>query len=270
MAQAQVKDILNAWGRRRGPNPQRTDLWQVDLTAVITGLNKVAQQNVNLAVLPFIARYFTASISLPELKVRAEVIRRDSRSYNMPSWDEPLDAVRMTFIVDDGSSSTNANWSQSTIYTILDTWRAVVRAGRGEMTVETAILLDATYRINYAFPVYVYFLRGQMPPTLSTQPGSVAPAQSHSYGQIFNSAASRPVTVNQTISSSFTSAMNAQTGLDIGATLRLDNAWLSGFKVGELSYNQATVLTLEATLYADNIWQVGNKGTVTSAISQIS
>jgi len=265
---AQVKDILNPWGRQKGPNPQRSDLWQVDLTAVIAGLRGVAHDNPALVTLPFIPRYFTASISLPELKVRAEPIRRDSRSYNMPSWDEPVDAIRMTFIVDDGgkASGTSADGSQSTIYTILDIWRAVVRAGRGEVTAETSILLDAHYRIDYAFPVYVYFLKGLRQPNAFTQAAGVLTSNTGDYGVQFQGGgliSEETVTaVQQAATGDFNTAVPS--GLDIGAVLRLDSTWLAGFKLGELNYNQATVLTIEASFYTENIRQMRRDDVVPS------
>ena len=251
---ALIKDILNHWGKQAGPNPQRSDLWQVDLTALIKGLNGVTGSNT----LPQIPRYFSASISLPELKIKPEPIRRDSRSYNMPSWDEPLDSIRMTFVVDDGGSQSGigAQGSQSTIYTILDVWRAVVRAGRGELTSEQSIVLNANYRIDYAFPIYVYFLRGNTNQQTSTSYSGPVTGQGSSYGQTFegSGAISEEAATQRQIQASG-GYQNLST-LQLAATLRLDNAWLGGFKMGELNYEQAKVLTIEATVYADNIYQV--------------
>ena len=260
---ALVKDIINQWGKQAGPNPQRSDLWQVDLTAVINGVNTAAADSP-LVYLPQIPRYFSASISLPELKIKPEPIRRDSRIYNMPSWDEPLDSIRMTFVVDDGGtqSGIGAQGSQSTIYTILDVWRAVVRAGRGELTSEQSIPLNANYSIDYAFPIYVYFLRGNTNPQTSTSYSGPVTGQGSSYGQTFegSGAISEEAATQRQIQASG-GYQNLST-LQLAATLRLDNAWLGGFKMGELNYEQAKVLTVEATVYADNIYQVRQTGSV--------
>jgi hypothetical protein len=255
---ARVKDIVNQWGKQGGPNPQRSDLWQVDLGDVIFGLN----ENPNVRTYLDLPRYYHATVTLPELKIKTEQVRRDSRTYNMPSWDEPLDAIRMTFVVDDGGKATanNGDATQSKIYTLLDLWRSVTRAGRGAVGSESSMLLDANYRIDYAFPVYIYLLKGQMMPVLSSQ-STVQTAQTgqNTFNATFDagSSASKSKTVTQTLqASSFSALFTQQTGLDVSGILRLENAWLAGFKVGELAYERSSTLTIEATLFADNLLQI--------------
>ncbi len=73
----------------------------------------------------------------------------------MPGFDEPCDAVKIVFILDSPGPETS-----SLIYRVLDQWRQVVRAGRGTMSKGNDILLDANYRIDYAFNINVFLLRG--------------------------------------------------------------------------------------------------------------
>ena len=256
---ARVKDIINQWGRQGGPNPQRSDLWQVDLSDVIGGLNDNPNIGTWLDELP---RYYHATVSLPELKIKPETVRRDSRSYNMPSWDEPLDAIRMTFVVDDGGKATKngGEGTESAIYKLLDVWRSVVRAGRGAVGSEANFQLDANYRIDYAFPVYVYLLKGQPMPVLSSQ-SSVQTVQTgqNTFNSTFEGGSSTTQTKTQTQTiqaNGFSALFTQQTGLDVAGIFRLENAWLASFKLMDLSYERSGTLTLEATLFADNLLQI--------------
>lgn len=249
--------MVNQWGKAGGENPQRNDLWQVDLGQVRYGLN--ANEDLSIATVPNIPRYYHASVVLPEMKINTETIKRDSRSYNMPSWDAALEPIRMTFVVDDGGKVLNSDSSEvapSKIYTLLDAWRSVVRAGRGAVGNEPAMTLNAEYRIEYAFPVYIYLLKGQSLPWDSShsQVQSTPPGQK-TFGSTFDGNGG-PVWSNalQTKqAANFTQLVTDQAGLDVSGVLCLENAWLAGFKLGELNYERTATLMLEATIYADNI-----------------
>jgi hypothetical protein len=47
---------------------------------------------------------------------------------------------------------------------MLDVWRMAVRAGRGPMSSEFSITLDANYRIDYAFDVRLMLMRPSSDP----------------------------------------------------------------------------------------------------------
>lgn len=265
-----VSDIKNPWGRAiangdglnpqgRGLNPQRTDLWQADLTQALAGLHAVPKM---AATFDFtLEPYYLVSFSLPEQKVKAEVVRRDSRSYQMPSWDEPLEAAKIVFIFDDGDRRLQgASYAASRVLEILTAWRAVVRAGRGAVganSAEIAMPLDKHYRIDYRFPITLRLYRG--PERVRSAPVGVATVRPINDGQ----AATFDVPVNAEQSGAATQR-TAKTrsqlpfdvndaGLELGAGLLLENAWLGGFKIGDLSYEGAKVLTIEATFYIENI-----------------
>jgi hypothetical protein len=254
-----VKDIINPWGKQGGLNPQRSDLWQVDLSEAIGELN--SNQNISIR-LDDIPRYYAATVSLPELKIKPETVRRDSRSYNMPSWDEPLDAIRITFVVDDGGKATKngSAGTESSIYKFMNVWRSVVRAGRGPVGNEANFQLDANYRINYAFPVYIYLLKGQPMLVLSSQSSvqMVQPGQ-NTFNSTFEGGSSTTRTKTQTQTqqaNSFSALFAQQTGLDVSGIFRLENTWLAAFKLTELAYERSGTLALEATLFAENILQI--------------
>lgn len=151
----------NPWGRQfpsgaLGLEAQRNDLWLVGFEQASRGVQQVltGKPADDVQVVP-VDGYYVQSVVLPELKLKPDVFRRDSRPYNMPSWDEPPDACRMTFIVDARSLDESSH-----IYQFLDRWRQVVRAGRGGLGNETNIVLDKNYRINYRYNVTVRLLKG--------------------------------------------------------------------------------------------------------------
>lgn len=153
----------NTWGSAAGVGvnqlePQRSDLWYVDFTTAILGIGDVVTVPSLLAV----RKQLLQSVALPETKIKVEPYRRESLPYNMPSWDEPLDSVKMTFLMD-----TNTN-AVSTMQQFLESWLEVVRAGRGFRSTgfkinahgQNPLLLDENYRSEYRFDCFLSFLRG--------------------------------------------------------------------------------------------------------------
>ena len=240
-----IDNQANIWGKQLGADGQRSDLWVVDFNQALSGLANVAgmasltstvkntpAMSSGLAVPyvpPKLATYFANTVSLPELKLKSEPIRRDSRPYPMPSWDEPLDPIRMVFWLDcfrPGGSAINPY--RSDIYQMLDVWRAIVRAGRNSMSSEYALTLDGNYRINYAYDVRVLLMRPSSNPTVN---------------------AVSTTTANAAVVSS---VMN---DLEFSTQFRLVNCWLGSFKLSELSYEAAKIIQLETVFYAEDIRQ---------------
>ncbi len=257
---ARIRNLLNPWGKEAGYDPQRVDLWQVDLSAVLGGLYSVlGGQGL---MIPEVDRYYVHSVTLPELKVKAEPVRRESRSYQMPSFDEALDAVQLEFIVDDatGATQNTSAVAQSKIYRFLDLWRRVVRAGRGAVGFEQEITLNANYRIDYAYDINLYLLRGYgLPSAFLTESTQRRPGPADGRTMFLDTNDEVAVTRQQVTevvsdpSTLFLSHMNE--GLFISGILVLENAWLAGFKVNGLDYKSSNPLTLSANLYCDNIRQ---------------
>ena len=255
---ARIKDIKNLWGVQGGINPQRTDLWQVDLSEALLGLDQLEGFNANFDLdLP---RYFVASITLPEQKIKAEEVPRDSRRYMMPSLDEPLDSFKISFIFDDTGPipSAEAEIRRSKVVKILDAWRTVVRAGRGAVGSGPSIPLNSHYSIEYQFPINVFFCRGysQQIATTTTRTGIVSVGDNNiSKTFDFTDKDNNPTTVQTRVLASradlFRQSM--QNGLELSSALRFENAWLAGYKIGDLSYEGARALTIDATFYADNL-----------------
>ena len=221
----------NVWGSQaeRGVDAQRADLWIVDMSTVTEGL-KTHFRFDDYNIEP----YYAKSVSLPELKVKAEMVRRDSRAYMVPGFDEPLDPIKIVFLMDasiGNEEDQKLALTASKVYRFLDSWRSLVRAGRGGFSQEREVEVNAeTYRIDYAFNVTLYLLRGT---ALKTQKASVPSLL--------------PPFVN-------THKVVVDQGLEMSQYFTLVNAWLAGFKMSDFNYDSGTTLaTIDATLYAEDI-----------------
>lgn len=275
-----IAEQRNIWGApadQGGLDPQRTDLFIVDFKAAIAAISRQVVPGfgeLTFAQIQPVPSYFVQSVSLPDLRVRADTFRRDSRPFNMPSWDEPLDPIRMTFLLDARSSITSSH-----VYQMLDKWRMLVRAGRGQLTQEPEVLLNANYRVDFAFSVYLALLRGDNgvgTPLINGRPAQIAPevpdsfstapsignptAQENQDRESFLSkvklrlAAARASTANsvarrETVGAPF----DTNNDLRYSGLYVLEKCWLASFKINDLSYQQAQLASLEATFYAENI-----------------
>jgi hypothetical protein len=261
---SRVVDVqVNPWGRWLGPEPQRSDLWIVDFSYVLTMLGKNAknsamQGNPDNGVPytpPEWATYLAQSVTLPELKVAMEPIRRDSRPYPTPAWDQPLDAISMNFILDASAKGSAApNPYRSDVYQMLDLWRASVRAGRGSMSSEYCLTLNSNYQLNYKSIVRVLLLRGGTPFPPPNGPSAADIVGLYANGLTPGAINNMLVSMNGDVAQA-SGSPDPQNDLQFAMQYDLVNCWLSGFKLSELSYEQSKVLTLQATFYADDIQQ---------------
>jgi len=218
----------NVWGKQGSESAldaQRSDLWSINMVNVVEGVKQISTMEIGT-----LEPYYARSVVLPEMKMKPESVRRDSRSYMMPGFDEALDSIKITFLMDACAYRT-----ESKIYRLLTLWRKLVRAGRGPMSSEMSIDLNDNYQLPYAFSIPVTLLRGtELKATAITSASLLPPF-----------ASTRQKVDDQ--------------GLTISQQLTLENAWLCGFKLSELSYatgNQIT--TIDATIYATDILGYGD------------
>lgn len=268
-----INNQKNPWGTQGGLEPQRADLWVVDISSAIRSIRTVLS-----LPLPDIPSFYAQSVALPELVVKPEQYRRDSRPYNMPSFDDALQPVRVTFLVD-----SNDDEQSSDIYLVLDAWRTIVRAGRGAMGTERHIILNDNYRIDFAFNMHVALVKGGhallQTTTPQAQARSAVAAQQPS-GTLFNvkkdpsalnqlpmpgdaTEAAQQQTQTQQQAALFSAGVanqlkglnssSVQNNLQIASLYVIENAWLGSFKINDLSYASNQLLTIEAQFYAENI-----------------
>lgn len=264
----------NLWGKTAdkglGLEPQRTDLFVVDFTTALKGIATAANQQLT-QILP----QFVRSVTLPELKTRAEPIRRDSVPYQMPSWDEPLEPVKVTFVLD-----TNNEDDKSSVIQFLDSWLALTRAGRGDRfqgyTSTGWLTLDQNYRVNYAYNFHLFLLRGAAFNASSSVNNGVNNAEIDqnvaAANALFRDVKKRQglVQTGDNIPTPDTSTQqllallaqqNTQQGVSavitqdmiIHTVYVLYNAWLGGYKLSDFSYADSNITTVDATFYVEAI-----------------
>lgn len=196
----------NPWGLRDGLELQRSDLWQLNFDLAIHVLNQVYTKQFGLPLFPggSLSPLYAQSVALPSMVTKPDPIRRDSRAYNMPSHDDPVETVRMTFLFESRKSAEG-----SIVYNLFNAWRCLVRSGRGGVSDEAAFTLNDHYGIGvwnsatgssgYAFDIVLKMLRG-MGDALSLQDGPVfilvrAWPVSFKISELNNSTQAAPVTL---------------------------------------------------------------------------
>lgn len=257
------------WGAQGGINPQRADLWWIDFSQVVNGLNGQLNRSGIVHDLDRfggdIEAHYVSSVKMPTVKVKADEFRRDSRPYMMPGFDEPLSEIGVSFIMESPVS-----YSTSKVYQFLEMWRAFVRAGRGAMGAEKSIKqLGTNFRVDFRFPVTIILLRGNAnPQTLGVS--SVSGVSSEYYGTLGD--------LNQQLAGLSEEQKNRRisqilvnAGVDVSqypvdnhlercALFGIERMWLSSFKPTDLDYSKGNeIVRIDATFYADSITDLNNK-----------
>lgn len=257
---------INLWGKQAdagtGLNPQRTDLWMVDFKTAAEGVATAT----NISIDPILPQYVRA-ITLPELRTKADPIRRDSIPFQMPSWDDPLDAIKITFMMDTHQQDDVCNVVQ-----FLDAWLALTRAGRGSRVLgynmdKAWVTLNSEFSIDFRFDVWLSLLRGVQPSNISNltnqQSDQFRAAMANANTNFSNLKAQQgqiqqgPTSVQSGPVSQFTlsAALQSRGSGDMSrAIYRLYSTWLGAYKISDLSYTQSDVVTVEATFYSEDVY----------------
>jgi len=268
---ADNKNLVNLWGRQTDANtssvlePQRSDLFLVDLTLAAGGIQSAANVKLNAQL-----RQFVRSVSLPEVRLKAEVFRRDSVPYNMPNWDDPVEAAKITFVVDTWEGTDRSDTAD-----LLDAWVALTRAGRGAryggfagLSPQGYFTLDSNFSTTCRFDINVSLLRGNMQNIVqglsgTTTTGQVNGAQLAAvakYNSLLKQQAARQS--NQGAATSTPAGPQGAPSATAAATLPqmeehtkwvLRQCWCAGYKLSDLNYTESQLLTLEATFYPEAV-----------------
>jgi hypothetical protein len=256
-----ISQQRNTWGSAGNTdNPQRADLWVVDLQSVVRGLNAaiVANPTFDIAQLVELPLYFAQSIALPELKVTPAEFGRDSNPHQMPLNDEATGMVRIVFYMD-----SPGNQARSKVYQLLDTWRTFVRAGRPTFGSENGIPLyttsdKVTYSTDHAFNISVQLLRGASKPEIIDVVNNISNEYYGNLDEFSRELASLPVEEREArmkqmlVNAGRTDEVGVINDLEVCGHYQIQQAWLSSFRVSDLSYvNGGALTTIEANIYAD-------------------
>ena len=172
----------NPWGRysptQSGYDPQRTDLWQLDLAQALNGVrSKVARaatifsnskaEEIFFALpassdMPFYAR----RVNLPSFKTNLSQVRRDNVPSQFPGYDDPPGVMVVDFIHETVGSY--ASYRGSVMWALFEAWRAVVRAGQQLSPESSALALSlneakdpgTTLAVTSAYNIGINLLSG--------------------------------------------------------------------------------------------------------------
>jgi len=285
-----IIDAVNPWGKV-GSNfePQRSDLWILDLTpvynAIIAGNSDIQNQEgprwsarfgvaastigdfarqVNSLADKRDIRYFARAVSMPQVSITPEVVYRDTRPYNTPGWDQPPSPGRMVFVHEVPTITNNDDdVMRSSIYTLLFLWRILSRAGRGGMSTEFSLYLDKDFKVNYGFDIRTTFLCGQdLPQAAAATPQSATGTDFFSKVKNFVSQQGlvNPFSTGVQPSSPVPTSTNMDllpNGLKVSASYVFKNCWIGSLTVGpELSCEGARFVEINADFYADDVLPV--------------
>ena len=254
--------------------PQRSDLWQLDLSGVSQKINALlASGAVNLiaagahVVLPLPAYFYAYKVVPPRLSIKAEEVYQGPRPYSYPGADEPCGDLRVDFIHDTGNDP-NSNVYRSPIYTLLTAWRNLVRSGRGGMSIESVGELDpATFKRDPRFDVILSFIKGAGTVGLSNSNFTSTLASINSTGA---SGAPRPplsqTNPNQAptvtnlpngIQTRTVSGASLDSNMEFASTYMAASTWLSSFQVSELNHHgSSNLVTISAVFHCNDFVQM--------------
>lgn len=247
-------NITNPWGKGVGTDgdsagamdAQRTDLWQLDLQAVVARITSALRSSNNLYYDampdPGSARYYARSVDIPGLTVEGVVVMRDTLPYTMPGADKAPAPVTVTFLVD---TPTPAPYLGSKLITLLYSWRALVRAGRGafdggfspsntsfEISFGLADAADkGSLQPNYRFDVPFNLLQGDTPVNR---------------GSLIN-------IVNQQNVTSTGGGGAIPVGYQYSTSLMLRQMWLADFKISPFKYEGSSLAEITATFHCTSV-----------------
>ena len=257
-----VSKQKNLWGK--SIDPHRVDLWYVSLEEARAGLQATTGAE-GTEYLPEILPQHIQSVTLPEpVKIRAEAVRRESIAYQMPSWDEPLDPVSVTFILEDTTPNP--------VLTLLETWASLVRAGRGMRSDSggfrgQSLKLNDRFGIDFRFNIYIYLLQGstgriqintnaalataaqsQIKRKALAQMGDALKKEASAWGDFFSK--KKPLAPSPPTAPLRAPDADEYCVLNVVKTW-MARVWLSGYKVNELSYNNNGMVTVTATFQTE-------------------
>lgn len=272
----------NLWGTTSAlREPQRTDLWYVDLTNAISQINTALRESGVSGGIDTGSWWpqYARSISLPAAMIKSEVYLQDNIPVQQPAEDEALGEIKISFVWD-----TTTQVNNSYITQLLQIWHDLVRAGRGARYQgyqgsegvygdrASWLELNEDFKLNCNFDVAVVLLRGGMQKKTSSTGAPTADAAAAIRALEANAQAKArigkqvqdsiktgtPINVNATdafgIKSSTTLTDVFQTpNLEIAAAYRICRMWLAGFKLPDLDYDAAKIGTIDATFYANAI-----------------
>lgn len=222
----------NIWGASGGRDVQRSDLWMLDLKIPVQELLRKNSTDYDLDDY----QVFPQSVSLPEVRMKTEEIKKDNFPIAQPGYDEVIGATSVNFLIDTDKDK------MSDILTFLDNWYQAGRQGR-----DPDVQLGVNFQpAKFKFDIYAWLFSGKIASDMLKDEnlykaylGPTLP------GTVVSMSAS-----NNSANEKYFEAVQRYT---------LKEAWISSLKIGELSYGTSGSLLVTAQIQARRI--ILEKGT---------
>ena len=126
--------MTNPWA---SSNPdyslQRADLWTVNLSGVVDLINKDGETKISSADVVNVA---VQDVVFPVLRNNPKPVTRGTIPVQMPAYDAPVEAFRLTFLIDTPPQGPESDqYKPSIVLQTLRRWYRTCRAGRGDISI---------------------------------------------------------------------------------------------------------------------------------------
>jgi hypothetical protein len=154
---------INPWGRENGMEAQRSDLWLLDFSSVISGikdqafvLEALGLSESDLPTQDDVA-YYPQRISPPALRTRLRQIVHGTVPVQQPGYSEAIDSVRIEFLHD-----VRNRGRMSRILSMIMAWQQLSRIGRRSTHGIYIPFPSAVYRPRFRFDVVIRLVQGDV------------------------------------------------------------------------------------------------------------
>jgi hypothetical protein len=127
-----LPNVQNPWSVSL--DPQRADLWLLDIGPAITSMLATARANgatPNWLISTNDLKFQARSVTLPNRQVAAQQVRLDNAIGQFPGNNQAGGQMQVVFVHDANQDLTGTGFYNSQLSLALEIWRAMVRAGQG-------------------------------------------------------------------------------------------------------------------------------------------
>lgn len=268
----------NYWGASsadRGMESQRSDLWYADFQtasgdvaatyARFLGNTSSDVASATTTLPAYVVRnmlpQLVQSVALPALAVKTEMFRRGALPYLMPSWDEPLEPIKLVFLVDQSPTGL------PTMYEFFYQWQELARVGRGSRKNGPPTSANGGYPLRqpefrYRFDFNLNLCRGsEITPLFAPPSASAVEAQQAKQSQRRAQDALKTgglgsafSTLNPFTSAKTAGSSRAEVFMDVSYRIILRRCWVSSLRMSELNHSAAAgMVTVECALCPESM-----------------
>lgn len=237
-----LPNVQNPWSV--SIDPQRADLWLLDIGPAITSMLATARANgatPNWLISTNDLKFQARSVTLPNRQVAAHQVRLDNAVGQFPSGNQAGGQMQVVFVHDANQDLTGTGFYNSQLSLALEIWRAMVRAGQG---------FSYTGQGGERIPVFTL----EQASDRGLGGYSLVPNYAHDLTvTLLRGCGSEEGLSQEDFAVDTTDMQDPVQTLVTSAKYLVKQAWLGDFQVGELSYeNGNRLLEIRASFYVND------------------